>query len=152
MDALAVTIRDARREDVPRMVELLADDGIGAGREDAGDLTPYEAAFDAIDADPRTELLVAELDGALIAILQLDLLPGLSRRGAWRAQLEAVRVASEFRSRGVGAQLVQAAVERARDRGAVLVQLTTSKPRVDAQRFYRRLGFEATHVGMKLML
>lgn len=145
-------VRRATREDVADIVRLLADDRLGAEREDLGNLTAYLDAFDRIDADPAQVLVVLDDDGTVVGTLQLTLLPSLSRQGATRAQVEAVRVASTHRGRKLGELLVQWAVDEARRRGAVLVQLTTDASRTDAHRFYERLGFVASHVGMKLPL
>ena len=145
-------IRRATREDVPAIVALLVDDPLGATRESAGDHTAYLAAFDLIDADPAHQLVVLDDDGEVVGTLQLTLLPSLSRGGALRAQIEAVRVASSRRGHGLGERLFRWAIDEARGRGAVLVQLTTDATRVDAQRFYERLGFTPSHVGMKLAL
>ncbi|NQD89288.1 GNAT family N-acetyltransferase [Paenarthrobacter sp. CM16] len=146
------TLRRARRGDLPRILALLVDDQLGAVRESADDLAPYEQAFEAIDADPSHLLVVGELAGEVVATFQLSYLPGLSRKGSWRAQIEAVRVADVLRGQGVGALMIQWAVDQARDRGCSLVQLTTDKSRVAAHRFYERLGFVASHEGMKLTL
>jgi len=148
-----VELRRATVADLPAPVALLADDPLGAARESAdGDLAPYRRAFDLLDADPA-HLLVAAVDGdALVGTLQLTFLPGLARRGALRGQIEAVRVAAGARSRGLGAAMVGWAVEEAGRRGAALVQLTTDKRRADAHRFYERLGFVASHEGMKFLV
>ncbi len=149
----APTLREATREDLPQIVALLADDVLGRAREaQQGDLAPYEAAFAAIEADPAHILLVA-CDGAVVVgTLQLSFIPGLSRGGALRAQIEGVRVHSSRRGSGLGAELVRWSVEEARRRGCALVQLTTDNQRDDAHRFYAGLGFVATHVGFKLTL
>jgi len=149
-----VKVRRAERGDVPAIVALLADDILGAKRERNEHPLPetYLRAFDAIAADPSHELLVVELDGRIIGTLQLTFLPGLSRQGMWRAQIEGVRVSAKERGHRVGEQLVRHAIERARARGCGLVQLTSDKSRVDAVRFYERLGFTASHEGMKLAL
>ncbi|MCP2048554.1 UNVERIFIED_ORG: GNAT superfamily N-acetyltransferase [Paenarthrobacter nicotinovorans] len=146
------SLRRARKGDLPRILALLADDQLGAVRESVDDLAPYELAFDAIDADPAHLLVVGELDGEVVATFQLSYLPGLSRKGSWRSQIEAVRVSGELRGQGVGALMIQWAVDQARERGCSLVQLTTDKSRVAAHRFYERLGFVASHEGMKLKL
>lgn len=151
-DPAGPRVRRATRQDVPAIVALLADDPLGAAREDTGDLTAYLDAFERVDADPAHELVVLDDRGEVVGTLQLTLLPGLSRRAALRAQVEAVRVASSRRGQALGELLLRWAVERARERGAVLVQLTTDASRGDAHRFYERLGFAATHVGMKLTL
>ncbi|WP_313886291.1 GNAT family N-acetyltransferase [Amycolatopsis viridis] len=144
-------IRRARRSDVEVIVAMLADDHLGAGRETPGD-PAYLRAFDAIDADPNQLLVVAEQDGDVVGTLQLTIIPGLSRRGATRALVEAVRVRSVRRGGGLGATLLTWAVDEARRRGCALVQLTSDAARVDAHRFYERLGFQASHVGFKMML
>ena len=131
---------------------MLADDMLGAGRE-TGTVDPaYLAAFRAIQAEPNCRKLVAVLDGRIVGCFQLNLLPGLGRRGSWRAQIESVRVVQDRRNAGIGAAMMGWAIAEARRRGCGLVQLTTDKRRGDAHRFYRRLGFEATHEGMKLIL
>jgi GNAT superfamily N-acetyltransferase len=145
-------IRPATRADVGAIVAMLADDPLGAERESPEDLAPYLAAFAVIDADPHQVLVVADRDGAVVGTAQLSLLAGLSRRGATRAQIEAVRVSSTERGSGLGTTLIEWAIEEARARGCALVQLTSDKSRVAAHRFYLRLGFEATHEGFKLML
>jgi GNAT superfamily N-acetyltransferase len=152
-----VVLRRAAASDVPAIVDLLAADPIGATRDGvhtAEDLTAYEQAFRAIDADPG-QLLVVAVDRAwarLVATLQLSFIPGLARRGALRAQIEAVRVHESYRSRGLGAAMMNWAIGEARRRGCGLVQLTTDKSRPDAHRFYAQLGFVASHEGMKLHL
>lgn len=145
-------LRRARKGDLPHILALLADDQLGATRESADDLAPYERAFDAIDADPAHLLVVGELDGEVVATFQLSYLPGLSRKGSWRAQIEAVRVSGKLRGQGVGALMIEWAIGQARERGCSLVQLTTDKSRAAAHRFYERLGFVASHEGMKLTL
>jgi GNAT superfamily N-acetyltransferase len=147
-----LTIRPATLADVPRIVALLADDVLGAAREEPGDLAPYRSAFAVIDADPRQVLVVGERDGAVVATLQLTLLPGLSRRGSLRGQIEAVRVAADQRGHGLGATLIRWAIDEARRRGCAVVQFTSDATRTDAHRFYERLGFTASHVGFKLAL
>jgi ribosomal protein S18 acetylase RimI-like enzyme len=149
----SITIRGARRDDVASIVAMLADDRLGAARERLEDPLPqsYFRAFEAVDRDPNIQLVVAEQgDGAVIGCLQLCILPGLSSQGASRALIEDVRVAAPCRSRGIGEQLVQWAVTEARAKGCKLVELLTHNTRVDAQRFYERLGFARSHVGMTL--
>jgi GNAT superfamily N-acetyltransferase len=146
-----VTMRAAEAADLPAILRLLADDPLGKNRETAVD-APYQAAFAAIAADPNQELVVAELDGRVIGCFQLSFIPGLSRRGAWRAQIESVRIDSAVRGRGAGQAMMEWAIAKARARGCALVQLTTDKRRPDAHRFYARLGFVASHEGMKLEL
>ena len=148
-----VEVRRATAADVPALVALLADDELGTHREATdGDLSPYRAAFELVDADPAHLLVAAVVSETIVGTLQLSFLPGLSRRGALRAQIEGVRVAASVRSHGVGAAILGWAVEEARRRGCALVQLTTDKARGDAHRFYERLGFVATHEGLKLQL
>ncbi len=149
-----IQFRTARRADVPALVRLLADDELGAQRERYEDPLPevYFQAFDAMAAQAGTELIVATQDGEVVGCLQLNLLPGLSRQGMTRAQIESVRVDARCRGQRLGERLILHAIERARDTGCGLVQLTTDKSRVDAHRFYERLGFVASHEGMKLAL
>jgi GNAT superfamily N-acetyltransferase len=154
-DGAEVVLRRAVAGDVPALVALLAADQLGATRDGVrgpGDLAAYQRAFRAIDADPAHLLLVAQAGPEVAATLQLSFLPGLARRGALRAQVEAVRVAGPFRSRGLGAALIGWCIDEARRRDCALIQLTSDKSRTAAHRFYQRLGFTATHEGMKLAL
>jgi ribosomal protein S18 acetylase RimI-like enzyme len=149
----SITIRRARREDVKLIVAMLADDPLGRARERLEEPLPssYFRAFEALDRDSNIQLVVAQgSDGIVVGCLQLCMLPGLSSQGASRALIEDVRVATDCRSRGIGEQMVQWAVTEARARGCKLVELLTHQTRVDAQRFYVRLGFTASHVGMTL--
>jgi GNAT superfamily N-acetyltransferase len=152
----AVTLRLAAADDLPDLVALLAADQLGVHREAAerspAALQPYRDAFDAISADPAHLLVVAVDDLRLIGMMQLSFIPGLARQGAWRAQIEAVRVHEEARGRNIGTRMIEWAIEEAKRRGCALVQLTTDKRRADAHRFYERLGFVASHEGMKLHL
>jgi GNAT superfamily N-acetyltransferase len=147
-----LTLRRAAAGDVPAIVALLADDPIGASRETPDDREPYAASFRAIDADPNQMLVVVERSDRVVATMQLTFIPGLSRRGTWRAQIEGVRVASTERGAGYGEQLMRWAIEQARQRGCALVQLTSDARRAEAHRFYERLGFVASHTGFKLAL
>jgi GNAT superfamily N-acetyltransferase len=146
--------RRATDADLPALVAMLADDSLGRQREDAR--LPLDAAyiraFAAIAADPNQFLLVAEDAEGIAGTLQLSFIPGLSRKGAWRGQIEAVRVASGRRGAGLGQRMIAWAIAECRARGCAMVQLTTDKARADAQRFYDRLGFRATHEGYKLGL
>lgn len=146
--------REARRTDVPAIVALLADDPLGGGRETVGEEVDaaYWRAFAAIDADGRNALIVADRHGEVVGTMQLTFIPGLSRRGAERAQIEGVRVRPDQRGSGLGRQMIEWAIDQARERGCGLVQLTTDKSRTDAHRFYASLGFLASHEGMKLVL
>ncbi len=147
----ATVLRRATAGDVPAIVALLTDDPLGAAREGSG-LPPYEAAFAAVDADPAHLLVVADDGGTVVGTLQLSFLPGLSRGGALRAQVEGVRVAAAARGRGLGEAMLRWCADEARRRGAALLQLTTDTRRPDAHRFYERLGYVPSHVGMKLEL
>jgi ribosomal protein S18 acetylase RimI-like enzyme len=147
-------LRPATLEDLPAIVHLLADDELGRSREDARTpLDPrYLTAFAAIERDPNQLLAVAEQDGRVIGCLQLSFIPGLSRLGMWRGQIESVRVASSERGAGIGRIMFEWAIATCRDRGCGLVQLTTDKARASAHAFYEGLGFKASHEGMKLAL
>ena len=131
---------------------MLADDHLGRARERLEEPLPesYFNAFARLDGDPDIQLVVAEEGGAVVGCLQLCVLPGLSSQGASRGLIEDVRVASNRRSRGIGEQLVMWAVAEPRARGCKLVELLTHQTRVDAQRFYERLGFSRSHVGMTI--
>ena len=149
----SVTIRRARREDVGIIVAMLADDPLGSARERLEEPPPacYFRAFDALEQASQIKLVVAEdADGIVVGCLQLCILPGLSSQGASRGLIEDVRVAAHCRSRGIGERMVQWAVAEARASGCKLVELLTHRSRVDAQRFYARLGFQPSHVGMTL--
>ncbi len=152
----AVTIRPAAADDIPAIVAMLADDPLGARRETPDDLAPYQAAYGRLAEDPNQLLTVAErADGTsrrVIGTLQLSILPGLSRRGATRALIEAVRVHGSARGTGLGTRLIEYAIEEARVRDCFLVQLTSDATRKDAHRFYERLGFVPSHLGFKLTL
>jgi GNAT superfamily N-acetyltransferase len=155
LDTARFTVRRAAEADVPAIVALLADDELGAAREAGadGDQAPYLRAFAAIDADPNQLLVVVTAeDGDVAATMQLTFLPGLSRHGALRAQIEAVRVGAPYRSHGLGQAMFTWAIAEARRRGAILVQLTSDKSRTGAHRFYDRLGFTPSHEGYKLYL
>lgn len=142
------------REDVQDIVRLLADDPLGARREkyEIPLASSYLEAFAAIDADPNNELVVVDLDGQVIGVLQLTFIPYLTYQGGWRALIEGVRIDSRFRSGGLGRRLFEWAIARAVERGCHLVQLTSDKARPDAIRFYESMGFVASHEGMKLPL
>jgi GNAT superfamily N-acetyltransferase len=152
---MTLLIRPALLDDLPAIVALLADDKLGAAREDLSQpLNPgYAAAFAAIQASPDQTLVVAEDErGRVVGTLQLILLAGIGRQGAWRGIIEGVRIASDRRSEGLGAQLVEWAVQICRERGCQAVQLTTDVSRLDAHRFYERLGFKLSHKGYKMIL
>ena len=149
-----LTFRAAARADLEAIVALLADDALGATREDPSvPLDPgYERAFASIASDPAHDLLIAERGEVLMGVLQLSVLPNLTYRGRPRAQIEGVRVSAAARGQGIGGALVEEAVRRAEAAGCHLVQLTTDKQRPEALRFYEGLGFVASHEGMKLRL
>ena len=147
----SVRIRPATREDVPAIVRMLADDPLGATRERYEDPLPaeYWSAWEAIERDPNQLLIVAEVEGEAAGVLQLTLIPGLTRLGSWRALVEGVRIDRARRGAGLGEIMFRWAIEEATRRGCRLIQLTTDKQRPDAHRFYERLGFVASHEGMK---
>ena len=146
--------RPAKREDLPSIVRMLADDDLGSQRERFEDPLPesYYKAFERIANDVNHELIVVDIDGEVVGTLQLMFLPSISYQGGVRAQVESVRVDRKFRGRGIGCKMMKWVVERARGRDAHLVQLTTHRSREDAHRFYERLGFTKSHLGMKLNL
>jgi ribosomal protein S18 acetylase RimI-like enzyme len=157
MTSQAVIFRDARRGDVPQIVALLADDVLGASREaepgDEGELmSSYWRAFEQVEASPNDRIIVAEADGQVAGVLQLTLIPGLSRQGMLRAQIESVRIGASQRGQGLGRAMIEWAVGQAREAGCGVVQLTSDKQRSGAIRFYESLGFIATHEGLKLPL
>lgn len=149
-----VIFRNARRADVPAIVRMLADDDLGSQREKYQEPLPesYLAAFEQLDRDDNHELIVAELHGEVIGTLHLMFLPSLSYQGGLRAQVESVRVDTKCQNQGIGSKMMKWAIERARERGAHIVQLTTHQTRTNAHRFYQRLGFTGSHLGMKLSL
>jgi GNAT superfamily N-acetyltransferase len=151
---LQVSFREAKRDDVPAIVGLLADDPLGSARETPGDELPhaYWAAYEAIDRDPNNILIVAEIDGLVAGTLQLTYIPSLTYTGGERAQIEGIRVAAEHRGHGVGQHLITWVIEQARVRGCRVVQLTTDRQRPAAIRFYQKIGFVPSHMGMKYHL
>ena len=151
---MSFIIRDATPSDLPTIIGLLDDDEQSRGRELPGlPLDPrYRAAFAAIAADPNQELIVAELDGTLVGTMQLTIIPGIAFRGAWRGQIEAVRIASGLRGGGYGSRMIEWAVEHCRARGCRMVQLMSMNTRTDAHRFYERMGWKKSHFGFKLQL
>lgn len=149
-----VLFRLARREDLPEIVRMLADDELGSQRERCEEPLPqpYYAAFEQIARDANHELVVAEIEDRVIGTLHLMFLPSISYQGGLRAQVESVRVDKQCQNQGIGSQMMKWAIARAKERGAHIVQLTTHKSREDAHRFYERLGFKKSHLGMKLSL
>ena len=151
MTSTTLIFREATQADLPGIVAMLADDILGGSRETAATDLPesYTAAFEAIQADPNNELIVAEQDGSLVGTCQLTYIPSLSHQGSWRMKIESVRIASHVRGRGYGKKMMQFAFDRAKARGVNIVQLTSNLKRKDAIRFYEQLGFTHSHAGMK---
>jgi ribosomal protein S18 acetylase RimI-like enzyme len=149
-----ITFRLATAGDLDWIVQMLADDTLGKERERYAHPLPdgYLNAFQAIESDPNNELTVACHDTGIIGVMQITFTPYLTHQGSWRATIEGVRTSSSVRGQGVGTQMINWAVERAKERGCSLVQLTTDKQRKDALRFYEKLGFSPTHEGMKMKL
>src|SRR5690625_3709687 len=149
-----ITFRNATEQDLDRIVEMLSDDPLGSKRECYQHPLPdsYMKAFKAITADSNNELIVACYGEEVIGVQQTTFTPYITHQGGWRATIEGVRTSSDVRGKGVGTKLIQWAIERAKARGCHLIQLTTDKKREEALRFYERLGFHATHEGMKLKL
>jgi ribosomal protein S18 acetylase RimI-like enzyme len=149
-----IVFRPAGPADLPRIIALLVDDTLGRAREDAADPPApcYVAAFAAIERDPNQLLVVVEQRGVVVGCLQLSFIPGLSHQGAWRGQIESVRIAASERGGGLGRRMFDWAIGECRTRGCRLVQLTSDKTRPDAIRFYESLGFKPSHEGMKLAL
>ena len=147
-----VNVRKMQKADLPLIVQLLADDELGQLRErlQHPPHDDYRRAFTAIDADPSQYLAVFEKNDDIIGCLQISFIPGLSRRGALRGQIESVRVATNVRGNGYGALMMAWAIEKCREQGCSLVQLSSDKARKDARRFYQKLGFEPSHEGFKL--
>jgi len=149
-----VLFRSAEQPDLASIVKMLADDPLGAVREDTSDPlnTVYKKAFQDIHNDSRNELIVADIGGQVVGCLQLTFIPGLSHQGALRCQIEGVRIDQDFRGKGLGQKMFLWAIARARSHKCALVQLTSNASRVEALKFYERLGFTPTHIGMKLTL
>jgi len=151
---MTLAFRRARAEDLGVIVALLADDPIGRTRESsAAELDRrYWEAFAAIEKDPNQLLAVADREGQVVGVFQLSFIPGLTRSGMWRGQIEGVRVASAERGTGTGRAMIEWAISESRKRGCGLVQLTSDKRRSGAHAFYEALGFQAMHEGYKLTL
>ncbi|HEX9962624.1 MAG TPA: GNAT family N-acetyltransferase [Pyrinomonadaceae bacterium] len=146
--------RQAKREDLPEIVRMLSDDFLGRARERYETPLPesYIKAFEEIEADKNNELVIAEIDGAVVGTLQITFTPSISFQGGKRATIESVRVDEKYRGRGIGKELMKRAIERAKQENCFTVQLTTNADRADAHRFYENLGFKGSHLGMKLYL
>ncbi|WP_409252766.1 N-acetyltransferase family protein [Bacillus sp. SCS-153A] len=151
---MKLTFREAEEGDLDSIVRMLSDDILGSKRERYEYPLPhsYIKAFQAIDADPNNELIVACMDEEVVGVQQVTFTPYITHQGGWRATIEGVRTTSAVRGQGVGKEMIQYAIQRAKDRGCHLVQLTTDKQRPEALRFYEGLGFRATHEGLKLKL
>ena len=151
---MKLKFRDARESDLALLVAMLADDALGAQREDTSIplKQDYLSAFKSIESDPNNELVVVESDNTLVGMLQLTFIPYLSHRGSWRCLIESVRIQSQFRGMGLGTKLFEWAINRARQKDCKLIQLTSDKTRPGAIRFYEKLGFQASHEGLKLKL
>lgn len=149
-----ITFREAKAEDLERIVEMLSDDLLGSKRERFELPLPssYIKAFKAIEDDPNNELIVVHYESKIVGVLQITFMPYITHQGGWRATVEGVRISSDVRGMGVGSQMIEYAIARAKERGCHLIQLTTDKQREDALRFYERLGFNATHEGFKMKL
>jgi ribosomal protein S18 acetylase RimI-like enzyme len=150
----SITFRTAKEQDLPRIVAMLSDDVLGRQRERNEHPLPesYLKAFHAITSDPNNELVIACIRNDIIGVMQITFTPYITHQGGWRATIEGVRTAASTRNKGVGTELIQWAIKRAEERKCHLVQLTTDKQRPDALRFYEKLGFKATHEGLKLKL
>jgi GNAT superfamily N-acetyltransferase len=149
-----LVLRPATRADLPAIVGMLADDELGSARETVTEplADAYYQAFAEIDADANNLLIVACLNDQVVGSLQMTFTPSLSYSGGRRVTVESVRTIADQRSQGIGTRLMQYAVDEARQRHCVLMQLTTHASRTAAHRFYKRLGFKAEHIGMKLLL
>ncbi len=149
-----ISYREARQEDLPQLIEMLANDQLGATREDTS--TPlnsaYQIAFKSINADPNNELIIVESGDQLIGMLQLTYIPYLSHTGAWRCLVEAVRVHKDCRGQGLGTEIFKWVIKQAKARKCYMIQLTSNKQRTEALRFYKKLGFTPSHEGFKLIL
>ncbi len=149
-----LSYRPATEADLPTIVALLNDDVFGHARNPLfeAERETYLTAFRAIAADPNNIQMVAERGERIVGCYQLTFIRGLSFSGGERAQIESVRIASDCRGSGLGSAMMQDAIRRALVRGVVLIQLTTDTRRDSTRRFYERLGFTASHHGMKLRL
>lgn len=152
---MRLSFRAARRDDLPTILDMLANDPLGKSREILQEPLPqsYYDAFEKINADKNQALIVVEDEQSeIVATFQISFLQYLTYQGGLRAQIEAVRVREDQRGKGLGEKIITWAIQRAKDNGAHLVQLTTDKKRPDAIRFYENLGFIASHEGMKFHL
>jgi len=151
---LNLVFREATEADLPKLVQMLANDDLGSKREDISSPlnSRYSQAFTAIDRDPNNELIVAENNNEIVGMLQLTFIPYLTHTGSWRCLIEGVRIHADHRGKGLGSQFFEWAIDRAKQRQCSIVQLTSDKSRPDAIKFYHSLGFKDTHEGFKLAL
>lgn len=149
-----INFRLATENDLEKIVEMLADDVLGQRRERYEMPLPesYIKAFHAISSDPNNELVVACRDHQIVGVQQITFTPYITHQGGWRATVEGVRICKTKRGQGIGSTLINWAIQRARERGCHLIQLTTDKQREESLKFYKRLGFQATHEGLKMRL
>ncbi len=152
MDFEKIIFRKAFEADLPRVIEMLQNDILGKDRELSNHFSNYKKAFDEIMADKNNFLMVIELEKEVIGTCHLTIMPSLTLQGSKRMNIEAVRVDEKFSGQGIGSWMMQKAIEFAKNNEVKIVQLTTNKKRLDAHRFYERLGFEKTHEGMKLKI
>ena len=151
---MKLTFREASQTDIPTLVSLLADDLLGQEREDTSSPlnTRYLEVFQQINHDPNNELIVVAHEDTIIGMLQLTFIPYLTHTGSVRCLIEGVRIDRRYRGMGLGSRCFQWAIDRAKERGCNIVQLTSNKQRTEAIKFYKNLGFEATHEGFKLAI
>lgn len=147
-----ITYRKATHSDLDSIIALLIEDDLGATREDTYDIAPYQKAFKLIDTDPNQYLMVALQDEEMVGVCHLTIMPSLTFKGTTRMQIEAIRVSEKCRGQGIGELMIKEAIKYGKTHGAGLIQLATNKKRLRAKKFYEKLGFEATHEGMKLYL
>lgn len=151
---LNLTQHKATLHDLRLIIDLLLEDELGQTRENNRDDLDqkYINAFDKIDADPNQYLMVIKNDNEVVGTCHLTLMPSLTFMGSTRMQIEAVRIAEKYRGQKIGEWMMEAAIQYAKSKDVMIVQLTTNKKRNRAKNFYEKLGFEATHEGMKLYI
>jgi len=149
-----ISYREAKESDLPCLINMLVDDQLGADREDSSLPlnSAYIHAFNSIHHDPNNELIVVENENKIIGMLQLTFIPYLSHTGAWRCLIESVRVHKDYRNKGIGSLIFKWAIQQAKEKECYMVQLTSNKERSSAIRFYKKLGFNPSHEGFKLIL
>ena len=151
---MTLIFRKAKKNDLDAIVDLLLNDILGRAREsiDESSMKKYLSAFEKIDSDPNQYLMVCELNDQIVATCHLTLMPSLTFCGSLRLQIEAVRVHPDFRNKKIGTQMIKKAIDFAKENEVGIVQLTMNAERKEAQNFYEKEGFKATHVGFKLDL